>query len=89
MGSTSVQGKSIPNYYYETFRIIGFPAIAEHHVTVGVGYQFTPTFSVNLGYMHAFSNTVTESGTNIAGQPVTLESTLSEDTVDFGLTWRF
>jgi len=89
MGSTNVQGKRIPNYYYETFRIIGFPAVAEHHVTVGVGYQFTPTFSVNLGYMHAFSNTVTESGTNIAGQPVTLESTLSEDALDFGLTWRF
>jgi len=43
----TVQGKTLPTYYYETFRIIGFPAIVEHHLTIGIGYQFTPNFGIN------------------------------------------
>ena len=86
----SVQGKVIPSeYYYETFRMIGFPALAEHHITVGIGYDFTANFSANLGYMHAFKNDLSESGTTPFGQPVKIESELTEDSIDFGLTWRF
>ncbi len=86
---TSVQDKPIPTYYYETFRIVGFPAIVESHLTLGATYAFSPTFSITLGYVRAFEETLTEEGTDFAGQPVTLESTLSEDSFDFGLTWRF
>ncbi len=86
---TTVQGKTMPTYYYETFRIVGFPAIVEHHVTLGVGYDMSNSFALHAGYMHAFQKTFKESGTNLAGQPVSLESTLSEDSVEFGLTWRF
>ena len=85
----SVQGKTLPTYYYETFRLIGFPALAEHHLTLGVGYDFTPTFSMNLGYMHAFKNTLSETGTDVTGTPVEIESELTENAIDFGLTWRF
>jgi len=85
----TVQGKTMPGYYYETFRTIGFPAIVEHHVTAGVAYRFSDSFSLHLGYMHAFEKTMTETGTDIYGQPVTLESRLSEDSVEFGLTWKF
>jgi long-chain fatty acid transport protein len=86
----TVQGKTLPSaYYYETFRIIGFPAIVEQHLTLGVGYKVSDAFSINLGFVHAFENSITESGTDLFGQPVELESTLSETSVDFGLTWRF
>jgi len=85
---TSVQGKKLPGYYYETFRVIGFPAIVEHHVTLGVTYEFTPNFSANLGYVHGFEETFKESGSDFAGDSK-IESTLSEDSIDFGLTWRF
>ncbi|SHF76079.1 long-chain fatty acid transport protein [Desulfacinum infernum DSM 9756] len=85
----SVQGKSMMKYYYETFRIVGFPAVVEHHVTFGVGYDFSPRFSVHAGYVHAFEKTIKESGTDITGQPVNLESSLSENSLDFGFTWRF
>lgn len=88
MSNTTVQGHTMPTYYYETFRIIGFPALVEHHLTFGLGYQITPKFGVHAGYMHAFSNTIRETGQGFAGL-TTLESTLSEDSVDFGLTWRF
>jgi long-chain fatty acid transport protein len=86
---TSVQGKSMPVYYYESFRIIGFPAIVQHHLTFGLGYEFSNRFALHAGYMHAFEETITEHGTNLAGQPVTFESSLSEDSLEFGLTWRF
>jgi len=85
----SVQGKTLPTYYYETFRLIGFPALAEHHVTLGVGYEFTPNFSMNLGYMHAFKNSLSEKGTDVTGTDVEIESELTENAIDFGLTWRF
>ena len=84
-----VQGSTFPTYYYETFRIIGFPAIVEKHLTFGIGIQVAPTVTVNLGYMHAFEETISETGTDFTGAPVTLESTLSEQSYDFGLTWLF
>jgi long-chain fatty acid transport protein len=85
-----VQGKVIPSeYYYETFRLIGFPALVEHHITVGIGYEFTQSFSVNLGYMHAFENDLDEKGTDPFGNPVKIESELEENAIDLGLTWRF
>lgn len=84
-----VQGTIFPTYYYETFRVIGFPAVVEQHVTFGVGYEFSDRLSLNVGYVHGFEKTIEETGTNPLGQPTTLKSTLSEDSVDFGLTWRF
>jgi long-chain fatty acid transport protein len=63
--------------------------VVEHHVTFGVGYDFSPRFSVHAGYVHAFEKTIKESGTDITGQPVNLESSLSENSLDFGFTWRF
>lgn len=87
-GTTRVQGKDVPTYGYEFLRIIGFPAVVEHHVTAGLGYELTECLSVNLGYMHAFETTVKSSGT-MGPDPVNFESTLSEDAVDFALSWRF
>ena len=84
-----VQGKTMPTYYYETFRIIGFPAVVEHHASFGIGYEFTNRFGINLGYTHAFSNGIKERGTALNGQPVSIESNLSEDSIEFGMTWRF
>jgi long-chain fatty acid transport protein len=84
-----VQGKSMPTYYYETFRFIGFPAIVQSHLTLGIGYEFTNQFAVRAGYMHAFKKEVRESGTAMNGQPVTLESGLSEDSIEFSLNWVF
>jgi long-chain fatty acid transport protein len=85
----TVQDATLPNYYYETFRIIGFPAVVEKHITLGAGYQLTKVLTLNAGYMHAFKNTVSESGTDLFGNPVTLESSLSESSYDFGMTWVF
>lgn len=86
----TVQGKTLPTYYYESFRIIGFPAIVEHHITAGVSYEFSPKFSAQAGYVHAFQNTLKENGTGPDGMTsASFESSLYEDSIDFGFTWRF
>jgi len=86
----TVQGKTLPTYYYESFRMIGFPAFVEHHITAGVSYDLTPTFSVQAGYVHAFENTLKETGTGPDGiTSASFESSLYEDSIDLGFTWRF
>jgi long-chain fatty acid transport protein len=85
----NVQGTPFPRYYYETFRIVGFPAFVEHHITAGIGYEVSEKFALNVGYMHAFEETLSETGTDFFGNPAVLESTLSEDSVEFGMTLRF
>jgi long-chain fatty acid transport protein len=64
--------------------IIGFPAIIEHHAAVGIGYQVNESITLNAAWVHAFENTMKSS---VPGMSV--ESSLSEDTIDLGMTWRF
>ncbi len=84
-----VQGTPFPRYYYEAFRIIGFPAIVERHVTMGASWIISETFTLNVAYMHAFEETISESGTTPLGTMTTISSTLSEDSFELGLSWRF
>lgn len=78
------------NYYNESMRVIGFPAIVEHHLGMGFGYQFKDNLILNVAYMHAFEKGFSESGVAPDGMtPVTMKSTLSEDSIDIGLTWRY
>jgi long-chain fatty acid transport protein len=88
MGVSKVQGKSVPTFGYEMLRVIGFPAVAESHATIGASYKVTDDFSVHLAYMHAFENTISETS---AGGPyaITLESDLEEDSYSFSLAWAF
>jgi long-chain fatty acid transport protein len=34
------------------------PAVVQHHATLGVGYEFTQGFGVDLGYYKAFEHSV-------------------------------
>ena len=86
---TNVQGFKVPTYYYEAFRTIGFPALVQHHITCGIGYHVTDKFIINLGYVHAFAQTLTETGTNLFGQPAKFKSTLYENSIDVGFSVRF
>jgi len=46
------------DFYVAVFNLIGFPAITEHHITLGLGYEFTKNFSIDLAYKHAFNKKV-------------------------------
>jgi len=87
--SVNVQGKSLPRYYYESFRVIGFPAVVEHHITAGIGYELGESLKVDFSYMHAFENQLSESGTAPDGSDAKLKSKLSEDAISFAFSWRF
>jgi long-chain fatty acid transport protein len=91
MDSTDLQGTDVSNVNYETFRIIGFPAIIEHHLTLGAGYKFTDKIAVNISYMHGFEETIKEKSDGLppAGDEVELESTIKEDSVSVGFTVQF
>jgi long-chain fatty acid transport protein len=89
LDTVNVQGSSIPTYYYETFRVIGFPAIVEHHMTAGIGYEFGESLVINLSYMHAFENSLSEKGTGPDGNNAKIKSKLYEDSLSFAFTWRF
>jgi len=74
------------SFNQDVMSIIGFPAIVEHHLGLGLGYQINDAFVVNIAWVHAFENTMSSSSPDgMAG----IESSLSEDTIDVGLTWRF
>ncbi len=87
--TNTVQGKDIASYYYEGFRTIGFPAIVEHHLTLGVGWAVKENLVLNLAWMHAFNNSMSGSGTDPFGQPASFKSELYEDSIELGLTWRY
>ncbi|MCB1069191.1 MAG: outer membrane protein transport protein [Verrucomicrobia bacterium] len=86
MGVSSIQGTAVPTLGYELFRVVGFPAVVESHLTLGAGYQVTEDFSISLAYVHAFENTISQSS---AGDIFKLESDLSEDIYTLGMAWAF
>ncbi|HEU0264922.1 MAG TPA: outer membrane protein transport protein, partial [Geobacterales bacterium] len=86
MGATLVQGKTVPNSGYELLRVVGFPAIQEQHVTAGIGYKFSRTFEMHLGYMHAFKNSIEEQS---AFGVLDYKSEIAADTFEFGLIWNY
>jgi len=66
-----------------------FPAIVQSAATVGFGYQVGAT-TVNVTYAHAFARTQTASATSgVAAEYANSTSRLGENTLSFGLGWRF
>lgn len=86
MSTTDVQGKNVPTVNYEALRILGLPAIVEHHLTLGAGYEFKNNMTINFSYMHAIENSMKESS---QGDAFSFESSLKEDTFTIGFAWRF
>lgn len=84
--NVNVQGNSVNALSYEYLRMIGFPAIAEHHFTFGVGYQFSGRFEAHVGGMCALDNSMSE--TDSTGT-FTFGSKVRETSYDLGLIWHF
>ena len=85
-GTTVLQGNAVPTLLYEYLRIVGFPAIAEHHFTASVGYRFSDRFEGHLGCMYALNKKV---GERSAGGGFELASEVQETSYDVGLIWNF
>ena len=74
------------DYQVEWFNLIGFPAITEHHITLGFGYQFTENFTLNMSYVHAFEKKV-ESTAN--GGALLAGAKNAQDSIGVSLDWHF
>ncbi len=85
---------NIPNFAAQfsdfqiaVFNLIGFPAITEHHITLGLGYEFTNNFGIDLAYKHAFNKKV--SATDNAGMGMFVEAQNAQNAISIGLNWKF
>ena len=65
------------------------PAVVQHHATFGAGYTFDNGFGVDVGYYHAFSNSITgpfqTPAGAVAGTRIT--SSMSENSMLVGITF--
>lgn len=69
------------------FNLLGFPAITENHITLGLGYQFTKNFSIDIAYKYAFNKKV-KAVDNI-GTGLMVEGQNEQNAVSIGLNWKF
>jgi len=77
------------------FNLLGFPATAEDHYTIGGTYEFSETFALDLAYVYAPKTTTTMNtivGVNpMTGELYTGPSTVehTESSLSFQLTYKF
>jgi long-chain fatty acid transport protein len=70
------------------FENMAFPAVTEHHVTAGVGYQVSSALALQVAGMYAPEREI--SGANLAEQGIQAYSTrMSQLQVDAAATYRF
>jgi len=74
------------DFQVQWFNLIGFPAITEHHISLGGSYQFTKNFAVDLAYVHAFEKKVESTGPG--GMPL-VGAKNSQNEVGIALRWSF
>ncbi len=89
----TTRNKTIPNFDEQfsdfdiaVFNLIGFPAITEHHITLGLGYEFTNNFGIDLAYKHAFNKKVR--ATDSSGT-MYVEAQNAQNAISIGLNWKF
>ncbi len=81
------------NSAINTFNLLGFPATAENHYTIGGTYEFTNQFSLDLAYVYSPSNTETfntpaqDASGNFYGNTTSVDH--SESSLSFQLTYAF
>jgi len=74
------------DFLIAVYNLIGFPAITEHHITLGLGYEFTKNFGIDLAYKHAFNKKVR--ATDSSGT-IFVEAQNAQNAITVGLNWKF
>ncbi len=63
------------------------PLISEWHTTLGVGWQASPAWDIQLTYLHAFENTLTDNGSDGFGNGTHIS--LEVDAIVAGVGWHY
>lgn len=81
-----IQGTSVDSSMVEYLRVVGFPAIAEHHFTGGVAWRLSDSFQAHAGFTYSPKNRLTEQD---ASGSYILSSEMRQQSYELGLTWSF
>ncbi|HEY9190958.1 MAG TPA: porin [Sulfurovum sp.] len=71
------------------FNLLGFPANAEDHYTVGATYEFTNHFSLDLAYVYADETSDTFDIAALGMGTDTITTSHAEDSISFQLAYKF
>lgn len=71
------------------FNLLGFPATAENHYTLGGTYEVSKSFSVDLAYVYEPTSTKTFSTAGLGLPFSTLTTEHREDSLSFQLNYKF
>jgi len=72
------------------FNLLGFPATAERHYTLGGSYDISNSFTLDLAYVYSPENTETFSLENLSPDPQgSISTDHSESGISFQLTYKF
>jgi len=80
---------NFPSAAINLFNLLGFPATAEEHYTVGGSYAFTDTFSLDLAYVHSPKTSETFSIAALGMGIDTITTSHEEDSLSFQLAYKF
>jgi long-chain fatty acid transport protein len=90
-----MNGNDIPDfkgqfsdYQIAWFNLAGFPAIAENHVTLGIGYDFSDAFGIELSYVRALDKKLSACMKG-AFSGNFIETSMVQDSLSIGANWRF
>jgi Long-chain fatty acid transport protein len=89
MNANNIPNLTAPfsDFQIALFNLVGFPAITEHHITLGLGYEFTKNFGIDIAYKHAFNKKVR--ATDNMGMGFEVEAQNSQNAISIGLNWKF
>lgn len=68
------------------FENIAFPAVAESHITLGLGWDITPAWGLQVGGMYSPKSTV--KGANAQQFLTEYETSMSQYSIDLGVSWK-
>jgi len=68
------------------FNVLGFPSSTEHHITFGVGYNFTKNFGIDFAYQYGFGEKIRFTDSN---RIVNVSSKNTQHVVAAGLNFKF
>jgi long-chain fatty acid transport protein len=71
------------------FNLLGFPATAEDHYTVGASYEFSRQISLDLAYVYQDNNNETFDVSGLFGPGSNVSTDHREDSVSFQLAYKF
>ncbi len=85
-GTSFVQSRPMSTLKYEYLRVIGLPAVLQHHIGAGVSLDLNEHVTLLVGATHAFRGKIRETA---AGGAADLKSLVRQTFLDFGVSVRF